>query len=59
MGGQVGDSGWLIDENGEKTDIFDTKRENNLRSSGSRLPQQIEGSFLAKIDTAKRTATGM
>lgn len=58
MGGQVGDSGWLIDENGEKTDIFDTKRENNLPVHlATRLPQQIEGSFLAKIDTAKRTAT--
>lgn len=58
MGGQVGDSGWLIDEDGEKTDIFDTKRENNLPVHlTNKLPQHIEGAFVAKIDTEKRTAT--
>ena len=58
MGGQVGDSGWLIDENGAKTDIFDTKRENNLPVHlTNNLPQQIESTFVAKIDTDKRTAT--
>ena len=58
MGGQVGDSGWLIDENGEGTDIFDTKRENNLPVHlANKLPHHIEGSFRAKINTARRTAT--
>ena len=58
MGGQVGDSGWLIDENGEGTDIFDTKRENNLPVHlANKLPNHIEGSFRAKINTARRTAT--
>ena len=58
MGGQVGDSGWLVDENGAKTDIFDTKRENNLPIHlTNKLPQQIESTFVAKIDTDKRTAT--
>ncbi|WP_436416291.1 alanine--tRNA ligase [Petrimonas sp.] len=58
MGGQVGDSGWLVDENGAKTDIFDTKRENNLPVHlTNKLPQQIESTFVAKIDTDKRTAT--
>ena len=58
MGGQVGDSGWLIDENGAKTEIFDTKRENNLPVHlTTKLPQQIESTFVAKIDAEKRTAT--
>ncbi|MDO5524317.1 MAG: alanine--tRNA ligase, partial [Bacteroidia bacterium] len=58
MGGQVGDSGWLTDENGEKTDIFDTKRENNLPVHlTNKLPQDIESVFVAKINTDKRTAT--
>ncbi len=30
MGGQVGDSGYLIDENGKQYEISTTKRENNL-----------------------------
>lgn len=58
MGGQVGDSGWLIDENGAKTEIFDTKRENNLPVHlTTKLPEQIEAAFVAKIDAEKRTAT--
>lgn len=58
MGGQVGDSGWLIDENGEKTDVFDTKRENNLPVHlTNKLPQHIESAFIAKINSDKRTAT--
>lgn len=58
MGGQVGDSGWLISETGEKIDIFDTKRENNLAVHlVNKLPQNIEGAFTARINTEKRTAT--
>lgn len=58
MGGQVGDTGWLIPEEGEKIDIFDTKRENNLAVHFTRkLPADIEGTFTARIDTEKRTAT--
>lgn len=58
MGGQVGDTGWLIPEEGEKIDIFDTKRENNLAVHFTRkLPENIEGSFIARIDAEKRTAT--
>ncbi|WP_313380862.1 alanine--tRNA ligase [Proteiniphilum saccharofermentans] len=58
MGGQVGDTGWLIPEEGEKIDIFDTKRENNLAVHFTRkLPANIEGTFTARIDTEKRTAT--
>ena len=58
MGGQVGDSGWLVDESGEKTEVFDTKNENNLSVHLIRkLPQNIEAAFTAKINTEKRTAT--
>ncbi|RNC63607.1 alanine--tRNA ligase [Proteiniphilum sp. X52] len=58
MGGQVGDTGWLIPEEGDKIDIFDTKRENNLAVHLTRkLPANMEGSFTARIDTEKRTAT--
>lgn len=58
MGGQVGDSGWLIGDDGEKIDIFDTKRENNLSVHlTNQLPQNTEAAFTAKINTDKRTAT--
>ena len=58
MGGQVGDSGWLTNESGETIDIFDTKRENNLAVHlVSKLPGNPLGTFIARIDTEKRTAT--
>jgi alanyl-tRNA synthetase len=58
MGGQVGDSGWLISETGDNIEVFDTKRENNLAVHlTKKLPQNLEGLFTAKIDTDKRTAT--
>lgn len=54
MGGQVGDSGWLINGD-EKIEIIDTKRENNLAvHMTSRLPNDITTSFTAKINEAKR-----
>ena len=55
MGGQVGDSGWLINPNGEKTEIIDTKRENNLPVHiVAKLPDDITASFTAKINKEKR-----
>ena len=58
MGGQVGDSGWLIDQNGVKTEVFDTKNENNLAVHLTKqLPQNIETTFIASINTEKRIAT--
>ncbi|MDH6355965.1 alanyl-tRNA synthetase [Dysgonomonas sp. PH5-45] len=57
MGGQVGDTGWLIDDNG-KTEVIDTKRENNLPVHiVNRLPQDVTASFVAKINTKNRTAS--
>jgi alanyl-tRNA synthetase len=56
MGGQVGDSGQL--DNGQLTIIFDTKRENNLMVHlAEKLPENVNDTFLAKIDVKKRRAT--
>lgn len=57
MGGQVGDSGWLVNEE-ERTDIFDTKRENNLAVHlAKKLPSDVTTTFKAIINVANRTAT--
>lgn len=54
MGGQVGDSGWLISGD-EKIDIVDTKRENNLPVHlTARLPKDVTALFTAKINEEKR-----
>lgn len=54
MGGQVGDTGWLISED-EKLDVIDTKRENNLPVHLLlKLPQDITGTFVAKVNEKKR-----
>ncbi len=58
MGGQVGDSGWLIADNGESINILTTKRENNLPVHiVENLPSDINASFLAKINEEKRAAS--
>lgn len=57
MGGQVGDSGVLISSTGEKIEIFDTKRENNLAVHlVGKLPSDPTETFDVKINTEKRTA---
>lgn len=57
MGGQVGDTGWLINGN-DVTEILDTKRENNLSVHlTKKLPKDITGSFIAKINVENRTAS--
>ena len=54
MGGQVGDTGWLINGD-EKIAVVDTKRENNLPIHIiEKLPQDITADFVAKIDVKKR-----
>ena len=54
MGGQVGDTGWLINGD-EKVNILDTKRENNLPIHiVEKLPQDITAGFTAKINVKKR-----
>ena len=58
MGGQVGDMGVLVSENGEKTEIINTVSENNLGMQiAQSLPSDVEASFVARIDTERRTAT--
>lgn len=56
-GGQVGDKGVLLSAN-EIIEIIDTKKENNLILHFTKqLPQNLEGTFRAKVDTALRTAS--
>ena len=57
-GGQVGDRGVLIDTNGNKTSVFNTKKENNLiLHYVKKLPLEIEGEFEALTDSHKRRLT--
>ncbi|MDE6369917.1 MAG: alanine--tRNA ligase, partial [Duncaniella sp.] len=57
MGGQVGDSGWLV--NGEeKIEIYDTKRENGQAVHlAKELPADVQAEFEAVIDVKARRAT--
>lgn len=58
MGGQVGDRGRLIAEDGETIEIFDTKKENNVAVHLSkRIPSDPTGEFKAEIDVNARKAT--
>jgi alanyl-tRNA synthetase len=53
-GGQVGDTGY-IEANGEKTSIFDTKKENNLIVHlAEKLPTDPNAIFVGNIDKTKR-----
>ncbi len=57
MGGQVGDSGWLINGD-EEVEIFDTKRENNLAVHlAKKMPKDVTAGFVARINIKNRTAT--
>ena len=54
MGGQVGDTGWLINGD-EKVVVIDTKRENNLPIHiVEKLPADVTAVFTAKINEKKR-----
>ncbi|MFC6876242.1 alanine--tRNA ligase [Flavobacterium myungsuense] len=56
-GGQVGDKGKLFSPN-ETIDILDTKKENNLiMHFAKQLPQNLNASFIAKVNTDLRTST--
>ena len=57
MGGQVGDSGWLISEKGN-IEVVDTKKENNLAVHiVNKLPEDITETFTATINADNRQAT--
>lgn len=57
MGGQVGDSGVLKNDN-ETVEIFDTKRENNLPIHlTKKLPAQPEAAFCALVNEKARSGS--
>ncbi len=57
MGGQVGDSGVLIDGD-ETIEVFDTKRENGVAVQlVKKMPTNPEATFTARINKADRLAT--
>lgn len=57
-GGQVGDTGYLEDENGNRTSIIDTKKENNLSVHIlDKLPENPEATFKAVVSSRIRTLT--
>ena len=56
-GGQVGDKGILVSPN-ETIEIVDTKKENNvIIHFVETLPENVNGTFQAKVDVSKRNAT--
>jgi len=56
-GGQVGDTGYL-DFGGEKIDVFDTKKENDLIVHWvKKLPAKVAGKVHAKINAPRRNDT--
>ena len=56
-GGQVGDKGTLISAN-ETIEILDTKKENNLiLHIAKSLPENLEGTFTARVYSNLRTAS--
>jgi alanyl-tRNA synthetase len=56
-GGQVGDKGVLVSAN-ETIQIIDTKKENNLiLHFTKKLPQNVNGVFVAKVDSKLRSDT--
>jgi len=56
-GGQVGDKGTLVSAN-ETIEIIDTKKENNLiLHFAKQHPENVNASFVAKVNTNLRTST--
>ncbi|HSM64639.1 MAG TPA: alanine--tRNA ligase-related protein, partial [Gillisia sp.] len=57
-GGQVGDKGILLSPEGEKIEVLDTKKENNLIIHFTKtLPKDLAGVLTAKVDIVKRRRT--
>ena len=55
MGGQVGDTGYIESEDGERIKILDTVKENNLTIHiAEKLPTDCTGSFRLVVDAARR-----
>ncbi len=57
MGGEIGDTGYIVSADGEKIAILDTIRENGLiLHLAERLPQNCTGPFVLHVDESKRHA---
>ncbi|HET8884740.1 MAG TPA: alanine--tRNA ligase [Salinimicrobium sp.] len=57
-GGQVGDKGVIVGEDGATLEIIDTKKENNLIFHVSKkAPKNLEQNFIAVVDHQKRSET--
>lgn len=57
-GGQVGDCGVIVGEDGEVTPIVEAKKENGLTIHlCEKLPSNLEQKFVAKVDAEKRQLT--
>lgn len=57
-GGQVGDSGYIVSAAGEKINIVNTVKENNLSIHiADRIPAEPESGFHAVVDAGKRQDT--
>ncbi len=55
MGGQVGDTGYIVSESGERIGILNTVKENNLTIHiAERIPSDCGGSFTLKVDAERR-----
>ena len=55
MGGQVGDTGEVVSASGERIRILNTVKENNLTVHiAERVPEDTEGAFTLKVDSARR-----
>lgn len=55
MGGEVGDSGYILSEDGERIAILDTIKDNGLTVHiAERLPQNCEGEFTLVVDAERR-----
>ena len=55
MGGEVGDSGWIESENGERIRILDTVKENNLTIHiAEKLPSDCSCPFKLTVDAQRR-----
>ncbi len=56
MGGQVGDTGYILSESGEKISIVNTIKENNLTIHvAERIPADCTESFSLHVDAERRT----
>ena len=55
MGGQIGDTGYIESESGERIKILDTVKENNLTIHiAERIPSDCSESFSLHVDAARR-----